>query len=67
MMGIVPQKKASHDPAAVKDLKPGELASLAKAFDTMEERKRILRMKPLPKAIDVPQKAKLARPTTFSE
>jgi len=34
-------------------LEPNQLASLSKAWDTLEERKRILRMKPLPKAQDV--------------
>ena len=29
------------------------LASLCRAFDTLENRKRIIRMKPLPKSIDV--------------
>ena len=49
------------------DMAAKDLASLVGAWEKLEERKRILRMKPLPKAIDVPQKAKLARPATFSE
>lgn len=41
-----------------KDLTPGQLATLVKAWDTLEERKRIIRMKPAPKAIDVTPKVK---------
>lgn len=51
-------------------LSPSELASLAKAWDTLEDRKRILRMKPLPKAQEVPKKEPLAKRralTGFSE
>jgi len=53
--------------ADAKDISPTQMASLVTSYDRLEERKRILRMKPLPKAIDVPQKSKLARPATFSE
>lgn len=50
-------------------LTPGELSSLSKAWDTLEDRKRILRFKPLPKAQDVPIKKGAARPprATFQE
>lgn len=34
-------------------IEPNQLASLAKALDTILERKRILRMRPAPKAVDV--------------
>ena len=67
MIGIVPQNKSRHDPESKKELKPAELASLAKAFDIMEERKRILRDKPLVKAVDAPTKSKSHKPMTFSE
>src|SRR5690348_8519146 len=36
-----------------RELEPGQLAALAKALDTILERKRILRMKPAPKPVDV--------------
>lgn len=39
-------------------LKPSELCSLTAAWDKIEERKRILRMKPLPKAIEVKEKVR---------
>jgi len=37
------------------EISPKDLTSLSGAWEKLEERKRILRMKPLPKAIDVPQ------------
>lgn len=47
-------------PAPGVPLKPSDLSSLIKAWDTLEERKRVLRMKPAPKAIDVSVKEKKA-------
>ena len=58
MIGIKPQNSSRYDPDAKRDLKPGELASLTKAFDTMEDRKRIIRMKGKPKDVEVKEKAK---------
>lgn len=49
------------------DLTPAELSSLSGAWEKLEERKRILRMKPLPKAQDVSIKQKVARQPTFTE
>ena len=66
MIGVKPQSKKNWEPDAKRDLKPGELATLAKAFDTLEERKRIIRMKGLPKAVDVAPRRKPAR-ATFTE
>lgn len=49
-------------------LEPKDLASLTAAWEKLEERKRILRMKPLPKAIDVQEKKSKAQPAqAFSE
>ena len=67
MMGVKPQNKNHHDPEAQIKLSAGELASLTKAFDTLEERKRILRMKGLPKAIDADRKEKHPARVTFTE
>lgn len=47
-------------------LKPAELCSLAKAWELIENRKRILRNKGLPKSIDADKPRKAARPT-FTE
>ena len=52
--------------------KPVTLAALARSFCELEECKRKLRMKPLPKAIDVSKNAKHRRaegtePTKFTE
>ncbi len=70
-LGLARQcKSAIVQPPTPTALKPSEIASLAKAWDTLEERKRILRMKPAPKAIDVPlkqpKKERLVR-ATFTE
>lgn len=42
-------------------LTPKDLAALTSAWERLEERKRILRMKPAPKAVDVPLKSKPSR------
>lgn len=44
-----------------------QLATLSNAWEKLEERKRILRMKPLPKAIAVEQKGKTRPAATFRE
>lgn len=46
-----------------------QLAQLSNAWEKLEERKRILRMKPAPKPIDVPVKPEKGARTkaTFSE
>lgn len=48
-------------------LKPSELCSLAKAWETIEERKRILRMKPKPKDIEVKPKVQGPKRAMFTE
>jgi hypothetical protein len=48
------------------ELKPSDLCQLAKAWEALEDRKRILRMKGLPKPIDAEKKPKPAR-ATFTE
>lgn len=48
------------------DISPNERAALAKALDTILDRKRILRMKPMPKAIDVPMKKHYQKPSGSS-
>lgn len=50
-----------------KELKPAELCSLTKAWTELEERKRILRMKPKPRDLDVTPKAKAFKRETFTE
>ena len=69
MIGVMPQNKSRHDPKAKRNLTPSELSTLTKAFDTMEERKRILRNKPLPKAQEVERPKDKRRPVheTFRE
>jgi hypothetical protein len=67
MIGIETQQKKNFDPKSKKDLKPGELASLTKAFDLMEDRKRILRNKGLPKPLDSEVKPKGPVHTSFRE
>lgn len=42
-------------------MKPSDLSSLIKAWDTLEDRKRVLRMKPLPRAVDVSRDGKKAK------
>lgn len=44
-----------------------QLATLSNAWEKLEERKRILRMKPLPKAVTVEQKGKARPAATFRE
>lgn len=62
----------THVPKPIKDLSdnltPAELASLVKAYDVMEDRKRVLRMKGLPKAVEVKDTAsKGPRRAVFTE
>lgn len=45
-----------------KKITPTQLSSLVSAYDRMEERKRILRMKPKPRDADV-SKPKVHKPT----
>jgi hypothetical protein len=49
------------------DLSPKDLSLLAASWNTMEERKRILRMKPLPKSQDVTPKPVKAKPLAPTE
>lgn len=49
------------------ELTPKDLAALTRAWDDLENRKRILRMKPLPKSIDVTPKEKPRAAVTFKE
>jgi len=44
-----------------------DLAALTSAWNTLEERKRILRMKPKPRSIDVNPTAKKAAAPVFTE
>ena len=48
-------------------LRPGDIANLVKSWDLLENRKRILRGKGLPKPLEAPQKPKKALPATFTE
>lgn len=50
-----------------KKITPTQMASLVTAYDKLEERKRILRMKPLPKAQDVAPREKPRPRATFTE
>ena len=67
MIGVKTQSKKNVDLEARRDLKPGELASLTKAFDTLEERKRILRMKPKPRDVEVKATQKVPVRASFEE
>ena len=49
------------------NLKPADLCSLTTAWEKLEERKRILRMKPKPRDQDVSLKQKPSRNQTFQE
>ena len=49
------------------ELTPKDLAALTSAWEKLEERKRILRMKPMPKAVDVTPKAKGPVHKSFQE
>jgi hypothetical protein len=55
-IGVTPQNKSRHEPSKEEDLSPKDLAVLASSWNTLEERKRILRNKPLPKAAEVKEK-----------
>ena len=66
-IGVEPQTKKRIDPSLKTKLRPGELASLVKSWDLLEDRKRVLRMKPLPKSIDVTPKKKPVQMETFRE
>ena len=48
--------------AKAENTAPSALAQLARAWSELEERKRIIKMKPLPKAIDVTPRKRQARP-----
>lgn len=71
MMGLEMQQ-ANRTPKVVpkegrEKLKPAELCSLTKAWSELEDRKRILRNKPLPKAMEVKEKVKVQRRESFQE
>lgn len=51
----------------IRQASPKERPALVKAFDTILERKRILRMKPLPKAVDVTQMPRRMRAAAIAE
>ena len=56
------------DPALATKLKPAELCSLTKAWTELEERKRIIRMKPKPRDVDVGKEAaKAPKRAVFTE
>ena len=70
-MGLERQH-ANQTPKPIKDapkLSPKDLCSLTAAWDTLENRKRILRNKPLPKAQEVERPKDKRRPVheTFRE
>jgi hypothetical protein len=62
---------ANHAPKPAKslddDLSPKDLALLTSSWNTLEERKRILRMKPKPRDVDVAEKKKAKPSASFSE
>lgn len=63
-------QRANQTPKPIENapkLKPADLCSLAKAWETIEERKRILRMKPKPRDIEVKPKAPGPKHATFTE
>lgn len=64
MMGVRTQLSDHEKPEQVfKKMTPTQLAALTGAWDKLEERKRVIRMKPAPRAIDVTPKPKpVARP-----
>lgn len=45
------------------EITPAALAQVARAWSDLEERKRILRMKPAPKPVDVPLKRAKRKPS----
>lgn len=49
------------------DLSPRDLATLTASWNTIEERKRILRMKPKPKDVEVKEKEKRPTRAVFTE
>ena len=51
----------------VSDVNPKDLCALTSAWERLEERKRILRMKPKPRDIDVTPKDKPKARPTFTE
>jgi hypothetical protein len=56
MAGVVRQSRWNKSKIAAPegiDLNPAQLSALVGAWDRLEERKRILRMKPMPKPVDV--------------
>jgi hypothetical protein len=54
-------------PPKVSKLSPKDLAVLTSAWEKLEERKRILRNKPLPKAAEVKPKGSERKRETFTE
>ena len=50
-------------------VKPADIAQLSRAWEVLEERKRILRNKPLPGSLkpETPKKTKVSQPWTPSE
>jgi hypothetical protein len=67
-MGVQTQLKHHVKPElAARDLTPTQLAALASAWDKLEDRKRIIRMKPLPKAQDVTPQKRERKAATFQE
>jgi hypothetical protein len=67
MIGVKPQNSTRYDPKEKKDLSPKDLATLSGAWNTLEERKRILRMKPKPRDVEVKEKVKDRKRETFQE
>lgn len=66
-IGVDPQTKKRVDLSLKTKLKPVELASLVKSWDLLEDRKRVLRGKGLPKPLEAPQKPKATKQAVFSE
>lgn len=66
-IGVDTQTKRHRRPEEKMNLNAAQLATLAKAWDTLEDRKRILRMKPTPRPIDVTPKEKRRPQAVFKE
>jgi hypothetical protein len=62
---------ANHVPKPAKslddDLSPRDICALTSSWTLLEERKRILRMKPKPRDVEVTEKKKVKPSASFSE
>ncbi len=68
LVGLERSGRTSAKDIAAAPLKPSELSSLIKAWDTLEDRKRVLRNVGLPKPIEAGKGKKFPRaPKSFEE